>query len=260
MDPHRFDTLTKTLARPGTRRRLFTVLASLPLVGAMTEDLADEATAARRPLDWLFARAARAQQRRQTRRQRRRRELRQERRRERQDSRNGNGNGKGNNKGKGNSKGKGNNDKRCHAKPDATTCDGQCGAVPNNCNQVIDCGPCACVPACDVCSTCDTTVGNCIADPEQAGDPCDPCKVCDATGVCVADAAQLDQPCGTEACHVCSAAGTCESIGTGCGAGTALICCEAGFTCCGETTGAPDCCDDATEECSTDHTCVAAGT
>jgi hypothetical protein len=235
MDPHRFDTLTKTLARPGTRRRLFTVLASLPLVGAMTEDLADEATAARRPLDWLFARAARAQQRRQTRHQRRRRELRQERRRERQDSRNGNGNGKGNNKGKGNSKGKGNNDKRCHAKPDATTCDGQCGDVINNCGNTVDCGPCACPAPCDDCETCDTVTGTCVADPGKAGDPCD-----------------------TAACGQCNATGSCEA-GTNCGTEGHAICCEAGTNCCGGDTDTPECCGGETPVCAPGDICVAAG-
>jgi hypothetical protein len=227
MDPHRFDTLTKILARPGTRRRLFTVLASVPLVGAMTEDLADEATAARRPLDWLFARAARAQQRRQTRRQRHRRELRQERRRQRRDSRNGNGNGNGN------GKGKSNNNKRCHAKPDATTCDGQCGDVTNNCGNTVDCGPCACSPACGDCEMCDTSTGSCVADPGKAGTSC-----------------------AGAACGKCNATGTCEA-GTTCGTAGHAICCETGTTCCGGDTDTPECCSGETPVCAAGDICVA---
>jgi hypothetical protein len=227
MDPHRFDTLTKILARPGTRRRLFTVLASVPLVGAMTEDLADEATAARRPLDWLFARAARAQQRRQTRRQRHRRELRQERRRQRRDSRNGNGNGNGN------GKGKSNNNKRCHAKPDATTCDGLCGDVTNNCGNTVDCGPCACPAPCDDCETCDTVTGTCVADPGKAGTSC-----------------------AGAACGKCNATGTCEA-GTNCGTAGHAICCEAGTNCCGGDTDTPECCSGETPVCAAGDICVA---
>jgi hypothetical protein len=227
MDPHRFDTLTKILARPGTRRRLFTVLASVPLVGAMTEDLADEATAARRPLDWLFARAARAQQRRQTRRQRHRRELRQERRRQRRDSRNGNGNGNGN------GKGKSNNNKRCHAKPDATTCDGLCGDVTNNCGNTVDCGPCACPAPCDDCETCDTVTGTCVADPGKAGTSC-----------------------AGAACGKCNATGTCEA-GTTCGTAGHAICCETGTTCCGGDTDTPECCSGETPVCAAGDICVA---
>jgi hypothetical protein len=49
MDAHRFDALTKALATPGSRRRLFGVLAALPLIGAVTEHLTGEVAAGERP-------------------------------------------------------------------------------------------------------------------------------------------------------------------------------------------------------------------
>ena len=87
MDPNRSDTLTKILAIRDTRRRLFTLLASLPLIVTVTERLAAEATAGQRPVDRLLARVARRQERRHARRQRRRQRVRHQRREERRQER-----------------------------------------------------------------------------------------------------------------------------------------------------------------------------
>ena len=48
MDPVRFDTLTKSLSTPGTRRGIVLLIAALPLAGSLTGLLAAEATAAKR--------------------------------------------------------------------------------------------------------------------------------------------------------------------------------------------------------------------
>jgi hypothetical protein len=50
MDPIAFDTLTRAIARTGTRRRLVALLAALPLGGLLT-DLAQDDVAAERPID-----------------------------------------------------------------------------------------------------------------------------------------------------------------------------------------------------------------
>ena len=54
MDPSAFDTLVRSIARSGTRRRL---LAGLPLLGTLAVVGEDEA-AAQRPLDRLQQRTA----------------------------------------------------------------------------------------------------------------------------------------------------------------------------------------------------------
>lgn len=38
--------------------------------------------------------------------------------------------------------------KKCQAEPASQTCAGTCGSVTNNCQQAVNCGSCACSPAC----------------------------------------------------------------------------------------------------------------
>jgi hypothetical protein len=52
-DPSAFDTLARSFATRGSRRRLVTLLAALPLVGALTTLSEDEAAAQQRPIDRL---------------------------------------------------------------------------------------------------------------------------------------------------------------------------------------------------------------
>ena len=48
MDPQRFDSLTTSVSRPGTRRGLVRLVAALPFAGFLLERLADDASAAGR--------------------------------------------------------------------------------------------------------------------------------------------------------------------------------------------------------------------
>jgi hypothetical protein len=72
--------------------------------------------------------------------------------------------------------------KKCTPDSTATTCAGKCGSVTNNCNQAVDCGPCAgCDPACGTCCNdvcCSQAGAICAADtgaccvPEPTAETC----------------------------------------------------------------------------------------
>jgi hypothetical protein len=68
MDPVRFDTLTKSVSAPGTRRALLWLLAALPLGVMLAPFLSVEEVEAKRPVKHVQHRAHRHQQRRQQRR------------------------------------------------------------------------------------------------------------------------------------------------------------------------------------------------
>ncbi len=65
--------------------------------------------------------------------------------------------------------------KKCQADSKGKTCAGKCGPVINNCKKTVDCGSCACTPACEVCFICQegaNTPGECVVDPAMAGEYC----------------------------------------------------------------------------------------
>jgi hypothetical protein len=92
---------------------------------------------------------------------------------------------------------------QCQPEPASQTCAGRCGFVTNNCGNPIDCGPCACVPACPVCQTCNTANGQCVADPGQNRADCagsDPNTSICCNGVCCTGCCGEGDVCG--ACRV----------------------------------------------------------
>jgi hypothetical protein len=102
----------------------------------------------------------------------------------------------------------------------ARTCDGQCGAVADTCGFTVDCGACTCASACGVCLTCDGATGECIADPTQKDQPCgDTGQRCQANGTCSCD------PNSCAACESCQENGRCSAPCGGSG------CCDANGEC-----------------------------
>lgn len=92
----------------------------------------------------------------------------------------------------------------CVAEALAQTCAGTCGRVLNNCQKHVDCGSCACDPACGACFTCledPNTPGSCVVDPAQEGQPCGGNgKVCQPDGSCTCiplTECPVDLECGT---------------------------------------------------------------
>lgn len=150
----------------------------------------------------------------------------------------------------------------CHASsgdccaPDstATTCDGKCGPVLNNCGFEVACGPCTCDPACPACQVCDEDTGDCVADPSQQGDTCGPAQTCDrgtvtpqgscnASGTCVPGdpvACGACEQCDGDHCAACSPC--CEGI-----------CCNQATAICHVNTGA--CCDPDSKATTCDGKC-----
>lgn len=122
--------------------------------------------------------------------------------------------------------------KGCRSKSKATVCAGQCGPVKNRqtCGKTVDCGSCACNPACDTCFTCQegpNTPGTCVVDPAQVGQTCggNGSQFCQADGACTCDASTCSGAapvCSGGVCVPCSADapcpdGCCQPDGT-CGA------------------------------------------
>jgi hypothetical protein len=167
VDGSRFDALARVLSTPGSRRRVLTHVAALPVLGGLAGILSGEDATGK------------------NRRKRRKRRLRRkhekhEKRRKRK--------------------------KKCKARPIATVCAGKCGPVKNNCKKTVDCGSCDCQPTCEVCFTCQgepNTPGRCVADSRQVGDPCGgDGKTCQPDGACtcIPDPPAVvcgDQTCGT---------------------------------------------------------------
>ncbi|MCA9878204.1 MAG: hypothetical protein KC442_10500, partial [Thermomicrobiales bacterium] len=98
--------------------------------------------------------------------------------------------------------------KHCKAKSRTRVCAGTCGVVKNNCGKKVDCGPCACEPACGPCSTCDAATGACVAS-------CTADQLCIA-GVCTT----CDVTCAAQD-HVCDGAALQSKITDG---GTIYVC------------------------------------
>jgi hypothetical protein len=106
----------------------------------------------------------------------------------------------------------------CHVTEDAccvpetvaATCTGQCGMVPNNCGQLIDCTA-ACSGCCDgsACVPVDSqTDGQCGTGTSGAAcAACPECQTCGG-GQCVPDLAMRGLACGAQG-NVCKADGTC---------------------------------------------------
>jgi hypothetical protein len=116
--------------------------------------------------------------------------------------------------------------KQCQPESVAQTCAGKCGSVTNTCKQVVDCGSCACDPACDACFTCQehgsNARGTCVVDPAQQGQSCgSEGKVCQPRdGACACVPACTGQACGPDGCG-----GSCGSCGGGEVCTTAGQCC-----------------------------------
>ena len=176
MDARHFDTLTRVLATPDTRRRLLGLLATLPLLGHLLGWLAPDDTLAKE--------------------RRRRRKGRHKKR-----------------QGKARAKGKRQQRTRaCKPKGKATVCAGTCGAVKSRqtCGKRVDCGSCDCPTPCAACLTCQAgpnSPGTCVPDPEQVGEPCgSPGQVCASDGTCA---------CSTGSCAACEECGG-DGVCTGC--------------------------------------------
>jgi hypothetical protein len=145
--------------------------------------------------------------------------------------------------------------KPCQPDPTATTCDGRCGPVTNNCQQDVDCGSCACNPSCEICQSCDESSGQCVDLPDGTacgdglrclavqcvcdGESC-PDGCCQG-GECLVDD---DKACGIAGgnCTPCTLPQTCGGGGTSgqCGC-TPVATCPGGLDCgtiddgCGDT-------------------------
>jgi Right handed beta helix region len=191
MDGSAFDRLTRAFVSSGTRRGLLGVLTALPLVGILTADRDEPTEAAGR---------------------RRRRKKRHKHQR---------GDGKNNRKGK--HKGKDNgNDKgqpqppapepppspTCIPQPQTTTCAGQCATVTNNCDEPVDCGPCACTPPCPQCQRCDATTRQC--QHEADGTACDDGNSCTQTDTCQSGTCIGGNLKGCPASDQCHDTGSCD--------------------------------------------------
>ena len=224
MDERRFDDLARMAGRGATRRGLLHLLAALPLGGALAALLDDESEA------WNGAGVGGRRRRRRRNRDHdagERKEKRQRRRRRK----------KGQNRG-------------CQPESPAQTCAGRCGTVTNACGAAVDCGPCACQPACPVCHRCDRATGQCVADPTLVGQVCGaPGELCRANGVCACDA----ESCG--ACATCGAGGRCANRPDRTPCGDGEICCVGS---CRECCAAADCPEPACQACSAEGRCIPA--
>lgn len=173
--------------------------------------------------------------------------------------------------------------KKCRAESVAQTCAGKCGSVTNNCKKAVDCGSCACTPACNACFTCRAqganAPGTCVVDPTQQGQACgDPGQICQADGACACDASSCPgcTTCGGDgrcaACaDCCDGAGVCQDGDTNaaCGSsGTCDVCtgqeqcqgqsCVCIPNCTGKNCG-PDGCSGSCGTCTPPQTCGGSG-
>jgi hypothetical protein len=191
MDPTRFDALARVLSAPDSRRRVLGLLAAVPVLGGLVLLDPDDAEAKRK-------------RRRHTRERDHDPDLDAEKKKKKKKKK-----------------------KKCTPDAVTQTCAGRCGAVSNNCQQAVDCGPCTCDPACPACQICDEETGQCVADPGQAGDACGsagqvcfgnscctPISTCPA-GACgvISDGCGSTIDCGACAPQTCKT-GTCGENGT----------------------------------------------
>jgi hypothetical protein len=235
VDHQRFDHLARILTTLGSRRQVLGVLASVPLGSGLLQILDPAEIAAKD--------------------RRRRRKHRHKRRKEP---------GSRNHGDKRDGKKRSKPQRSCTPDSIAQTCDGRCGSVQNNCQQPVDCGSCACEPACGACFTCQderNTPGMCVFDPAQQGKPCgDPGQVCLAGGVCACDATSCDAP---DTCGGGGVDGACGCTPTTCAAEDAE--CGTIDSGCGPTLDCGACpypsqqCNDNTCSACVPTTCAAAG-
>ena len=221
MDESRFDALARTLSTSDSRRRLLASLAAVPLLGSLIPefDMAD-ARGRRR-----HARHGQRDEHHHLTTQKKKRKKRK---------------------------------KTCQPESMARTCSGTCGTVTNNCQQPVECGSCACDPACGACLTCQErgpkAPGACVTDAAQQGQSCgSDGKVCQPDGTCACVPACFDKDCGPDGCG-----GSCGACGNDQVCTTADQCCVPA-TCAGlgKTCGAwPDGCG-GTLACGTCPTCFA---
>ena len=239
MEPNRFDHLSRALAAHSPRRGVFGLLTAVALVGGSLGLLTPEETEA----------AGRRKRRK-----------------------------KAHKHGKGRRRKHRNRKPRCTAESVAQTCANTCGSVTNNCQQAVDCGSCACTPACDVCFTCQdgpNTPGTCVADAAQVGDACGNAgQVCQGDGSCACDAASCPscKTCGGDgqcaACaDCCDGSGVCQDgdTNTACGSSGTCAVCTGQEQCQGQTCVCmPDCagrdcgangCDGSCRSCTAPSTC-----
>jgi hypothetical protein len=187
MDAKHFDHLARKLSADGSRRGLLRLLGALPLFGWLTLFLTEDGAAKRRNSRGKERSKGRDNKRDKVGADNHKHEGR------RRKHRN-----KGNHHHKDKDK---NNKKKCKPESAAQTCDGTCGQVKNNCQKSVDCGSCACEPACAACQVCDEASQSCLPDPAQEAERCGGCRIC-ADGECVIDAS-----------IVCTALDQCHEVG-----------------------------------------------
>ena len=234
MDPTRFDTLTRSFATAGTRRRLLAILTALPL-GGLLLGVGEDDVAAERPHERLHRR---------TKQHRRKRRNQHKHKKHHRKNHRHKGGKRGSNPGACTPNGKAcnkNNDccggncfnqvctdpvsecagVTCQAEATGCCPSGCCQLPTNQCNGVGEC----CAPNCDgrqcgpdgcgnsgtcgMCpsgSKCDTATGRCGCTPQTCPDGC-----CDDNGVC--QRGHTDQACGTsgEACYACGSNQFCSA-------------------------------------------------
>ncbi len=213
MDPSRFDSLTRAIARTGSRRWLLPQLAAASLLGVLASGKAEEADA-ERPSDRMKRRA-----------KQRNRKQRNRRRRNTQNAGNGGG-GNSNHTGR----------TSCIANGDICTRDSAC--CSNNCfndqcaARVTQCGQGSagppCVPPAKGCAGTACCYGS-VACGETCCDP-SATQCNDQTGQC-----QGGPTCDAQTCPIgcCDESGTCLTDQTGCNGGGSPCC----FGCCDSATG-----------------------
>src|SRR5262245_21602944 len=148
MEEFTFDRFARALGTQPTRRGLLGLLGALPLVGHLVAHDDDVATA--------IGGRYRSKHRHQ---------------RQRDGTHHHRGSDSGQNQGPG----------QCTPDPLTTTCGGKCGSVVNNCGAPVDCGTCACNPACPPCQTCDAASGRCVPAANRTN--CGGSNIC-CNGVC----------------------------------------------------------------------------
>jgi hypothetical protein len=165
MDGKDFDSLAKSLAVSGTRRRLVRLLSVLPLGVTLTAMLGDEP-------ETISAKKNKKQ------------ETDDDhgsshcRHRRNAEHRHQTGNNKEHRQGKRKGKDKDQGQRRTKCVPDslAHTCAGKCAKMINNCGAQVECGSCVCTPLCAECEVCNDRTGRC--EPRPANEACGPAATC----------------------------------------------------------------------------------
>ena len=200
MDSLRFDALARFLSRAGSRRRVFGLLAAVPLLAIFDGEEGAARERRRRRKNRHKSRQDKASDQRERKRRK----------------------------------------SRCRPKSRALVCADSCGPIKSRqtCGKTVDCGSCACDAPCGVCLTCQAglnTAGQCVADPAQVGETCGAAgQRCQADGACACDAGSCANPtpiCDGGSCRACSAEHPCPA-GQCCQAdGTCVADCPTCQTC-----------------------------